>query len=39
MPILAPFLPESTPDAGQDAIVDGFVAAQETVGRTLYPHQ
>ncbi|WP_114855707.1 RNA helicase [Brachybacterium sp. YJGR34] len=39
MPILTPFLPESSADAGQDAIVDGFVEAQESVGRTLYPHQ
>ncbi|WP_422114856.1 DEAD/DEAH box helicase [Brachybacterium sp. UNK5269] len=39
MPILTPFLPESSTDAGQDAIVDGFVAAQETIGRSLYPHQ
>ncbi len=34
-----PFLPDSSADAGQDAIVDGFIAAQESVGRTLYPHQ
>ncbi|MDN6301690.1 MAG: DUF3516 domain-containing protein [Brachybacterium sp.] len=39
MPTLIPFLPESSTDAGQDAIVDGFIEAQETVGRTLYPHQ
>ncbi|MGO2557713.1 DEAD/DEAH box helicase [Brachybacterium sp.] len=39
MPTLMPFLPESSTDAGQDAIVDGFIEAQETVGRTLYPHQ
>ncbi|ATG51742.1 DEAD/DEAH box helicase [Brachybacterium vulturis] len=39
MSILMPFLPESSADAGQDAIVDGFVEAQESVGRTLYPHQ
>src|SRR5699024_3977005 len=39
MPILTPFLPESSTDAGQDAIVDGFVDAQESVGRVLYPHQ
>ncbi|QNN81730.1 DUF3516 domain-containing protein [Brachybacterium sp. Z12] len=39
MSILMPFLPESSTDAGQDAIVDGFIEAQETVGRTLYPHQ
>src|SRR5699024_8482609 len=30
---------ESPTDTGQDAIVDGFVEAQESVGRTLYPHQ
>ncbi|GAA4526267.1 DEAD/DEAH box helicase [Brachybacterium paraconglomeratum] len=34
-----PFLPDSSADAGQDAIVDGFIAAQESAGRTLYPHQ
>lgn len=34
-----PFLPDSSADAGQDAIVDGFIAAQESVGRSLYPHQ
>jgi superfamily II RNA helicase len=39
MPILTPFLPESSADAGQDAIVDGFVAAQESIGRSLYLHQ
>src|SRR5690606_7375120 len=39
MPLLMPFLPDSSADAGQDAIVDGFIAAQESVGRTLYPHQ
>ncbi|MFC7374775.1 MULTISPECIES: DEAD/DEAH box helicase [unclassified Brachybacterium] len=39
MPILTPFLPESSSSAGQDGIVDGFVAAQESVGRVLYPHQ
>ncbi|MDO5662151.1 MAG: DUF3516 domain-containing protein [Brachybacterium sp.] len=45
MPALAPFLPGAAhldpeaPAAGQDAIVDGFLASQEDVGRTLYPHQ
>lgn len=39
MPTLMPFLPESSADTGQDSIVDGFIEAQETVGRTLYPHQ
>ncbi|MGY5764840.1 DEAD/DEAH box helicase [Brachybacterium sp. DNPG3] len=39
MPLLAPFLPDAASAAGQEAIVDGFVAAQESVGRTLYPHQ
>ncbi|WP_345079276.1 DEAD/DEAH box helicase [Brachybacterium paraconglomeratum] len=39
MPLLMPFLPDSSADAGQDAIVDGFIAAQESAGRTLYPHQ
>ncbi|MEE1649788.1 DUF3516 domain-containing protein [Brachybacterium sp. J144] len=39
MATLTPFLPPSSPANGQDAIVDGFVAAQEAVGRTLYPHQ
>ncbi|ASK64775.1 DEAD/DEAH box helicase [Brachybacterium avium] len=39
MPILMPFLPERSADADEDAIVEGFVKAQESVGRTLYPHQ
>ncbi|MDN5686950.1 MAG: DUF3516 domain-containing protein [Brachybacterium sp.] len=39
MPILTPFLPETASADGQDAIVDGFMDAQESVGRTLYPHQ
>jgi len=39
MPTLMPFLPETSADAGQDAIVDGFVEAQESIGRTLYAHQ
>ncbi len=39
MPILTSFLPETRSTAGQDAIVDGFMDAQESVGRTLYPHQ
>lgn len=39
MPTLTPFLPPDLPDDGQDAIVDGFVAAQESMGRALYPHQ
>ncbi|WP_193104034.1 RNA helicase [Brachybacterium sp. FME24] len=39
MPILTPFLPENHTAAGQDAVVDGFMEAQESVGRTLYPHQ
>ncbi|APX32236.1 DEAD/DEAH box helicase [Brachybacterium sp. P6-10-X1] len=39
MPILTPFLPETASAEGQDAIVDGFMDAQESVGRTLYPHQ
>ncbi|HEX7351800.1 DEAD/DEAH box helicase [Brachybacterium sp.] len=39
MPTLMPFLPESSADAGQDTIVDAFVEAQESIGRTLYAHQ
>ena len=39
MPSLTPFLPPRTAENAQDAIVDGFVSAQESVGRTLYPHQ
>lgn len=34
-----PFLPPSSISSGQDAIVDGFISAQESVGRSLYPHQ
>lgn len=37
MPSISPFLPPAP--ASQDEIVDGFVASQESVGRTLYPHQ
>lgn len=41
MPSLSPFLPGTAdaPVSDQDAIVDGFLASQEAVGRTLYPHQ
>ncbi|GAB2545447.1 DEAD/DEAH box helicase [Brachybacterium huguangmaarense] len=41
MPSLAPFLPGTAddPTTDTDAIVDGFLASQEAVGRTLYPHQ
>ena len=46
MPSLTPFLPgdHSSPlaegdEAAQDRIVDGFIASQEAIGRTLYPHQ
>ena len=34
-----PFLPPGSASSGQDAIVDGFISAQESVGRSLYPHQ
>jgi superfamily II RNA helicase len=37
MPSLIPFLPPVPAD--QEQIVDGFVASQESVGRSLYPHQ
>ena len=36
MAILEPFLPSS---AAADDIVDGFISAQASLGRTLYPHQ
>lgn len=36
MPLLHDFLPTSS---SEDAIVEGFIAAQAEVGRTLYPHQ
>ncbi|MCT1431606.1 DUF3516 domain-containing protein [Brachybacterium muris] len=46
MASLTPFLPgdHSSPvaaddEAAQDRIVDGFIASQEEIGRTLYPHQ
>ncbi|WP_246955557.1 DEAD/DEAH box helicase [Brachybacterium sp. Marseille-Q7125] len=39
MPHLLPFLPDATASDGQDAIVEGFIAAQAEIGRTLYPHQ
>ena len=39
MPALTPFLPPDLDGDGQDAIVDGFISAQESQGRTLYPHQ
>lgn len=41
MPSLSPFLPGTAADPtnDQDAIADGFLASQEAVGRTLYPHQ
>lgn len=41
MPALLPFVPAdaTTAQEGQDAIVDGFIAAQAAIGRTLYPHQ
>ncbi|PWH05613.1 DUF3516 domain-containing protein [Brachybacterium endophyticum] len=37
MASLTPFLPPAPAD--QEQIVDGFVASQESAGRTLYPHQ
>ncbi|EYT47925.1 DEAD/DEAH box helicase [Brachybacterium muris] len=46
MASLTPFLPgdHSSPvaaddESAQDRIVDGFIASQEEIGRTLYPHQ
>ncbi|UYG16050.1 DUF3516 domain-containing protein [Brachybacterium huguangmaarense] len=41
MPSLAPFLPGTPahPVTDPEAIVDGFLASQEAVGRSLYPHQ
>ncbi len=36
MPLLHDFLPT---DSSEDAIVEGFTAAQAEIGRTLYPHQ
>ena len=41
MPALRPFLPPADLPARdqQEAIVDGFTAAQSSIGRTLYPHQ
>ncbi len=36
MPLLHDFLPQ---DSSEDAIAEGFIAAQAEVGRTLYPHQ
>ncbi|MDU6927722.1 MAG: DEAD/DEAH box helicase, partial [Dermabacter sp.] len=36
MPLLHDFLPTSS---SEDAIVEGFIAAQAEVGRTLYSHQ
>src|SRR5690625_2781192 len=39
MASLAPFLPSDRPTDSEDAIIDGFFAAQEAAGRILYPHQ
>ncbi len=41
MPSLAPFLPGTPahPVTDAESIVDGFLASQEAVGRSLYPHQ
>ena len=46
MALLTPFLPgdHSSPvaaddEAAQDRIVEGFIASQQAIGRSLYPHQ
>ena len=36
MPLLHDFLPTNS---SEDAIVEGFTAAQAEIGRALYPHQ